>query len=138
MIQLQKSDVIDLNIHYGEDESSTKYVPVYNTSILDDRLSLYIQEIELAVRIGPKQLWGVKTCLHTEKYIFNQYITLNQIKNEMLTFITNECYHSQYFNTNIAAGIYRINNKDMIYVLLEILPNPDTEPIQLTYILGYN
>lgn len=125
---LKQSNVIDLNLHYTN----------HNDSVLTSRIELYIQEIELAIKMLPNDLWGVKYSLDTNRYIFNQYITLNQIKNEISNFIAENCYHTIYFQTDYAIKITNVEGKDLIYLLLEIKElstYKDSEPIKLEFFI---
>ena len=67
-------EYVDLNLY----ESSN-----INENIINSPLHLFFQEIELAIKIAPEEIWGVIKGIDLTKYLFNQYISLNQIKAEI-------------------------------------------------------
>lgn len=51
--------------------------------LVTEPLELFFQEIALGVKIVPGEIWGVYDSIDLQKYLFNQYVTINQIKNEV-------------------------------------------------------
>lgn len=127
ILKLDQSQYLDINLHFHDSTDS----------IITSKIELLIQEIELAIKIGPEELWGVKYSLNTERYIFNQYITLNQIKNELSTFIALNCEHSKYFKIDYAIKVTNVEGKDLIYMLIEIKELTEkAETVQLEFLIG--
>lgn len=125
--KLEQSQYLDINLHF-HDSTDT---------IITSKIELLIQEIELAIKIGPEELWGVKYSLNTERYIFNQYITLNQIKNELSTFIALNCEHAQYFKIDYAIKVTNVESKDLIYMLIEVKELTEkAETVKLEFLIG--
>jgi hypothetical protein len=75
-----------------------KYIDLYlhgtniNDSILTEELELFFQEIEIALQTGPNEIWGIGEAINLNRYLFNRYVTITQIKNEISTYVSNNCY----------------------------------------------
>lgn len=106
-----------------------------NNNIIEEPLHLFFQEIELAIKIGPGEIWGIKYAVDLQQYLFNQYVNANQIKNELTTFINQECSQALNFNYNINVEFLNIDNKELIYIETIIYSKDDKEFIQ-KFLLG--
>lgn len=106
-------DYIDLSLHGTN----------INDSIIDEPLELFFQEIELAMQIGPNEIWGIKDAINLKRYLFNQYITITQIKNEISNYVTKHCQHAADFGYNISVETIKNSNKDLIYIVFNVLAN---------------
>ncbi len=102
------------------------YIDIYlhgnsiTDSVLTEPLELFFQELELAIQIGPGEIWGVAQSINLKRYLFNQYVTLSQIKNEIKNYIVNNCEHATYFDYSIEAENLKIDNKDLIYIVINV------------------
>jgi len=108
-----KTDIqyIDLYLH-----GSTK-----DDLILSEDLELFFQEIELAVQTAPNEIWGISESINLNRYLFNQYITITQIKNEISNYVSKNCQHASYFNYSISIeNLENLNNKDLIYIVFNV------------------
>lgn len=118
---MNEGQYIDLNL-YGTDKSD---------SMITNPLHLFFQEIELSVKVAPGELWGVRDNVDLNRYLFNQYITVDQIQREILNYISKHCIHAKFFQYDIEAKILNIENKDLIYIVIKIYDeNEDKEFIQ--------
>ena len=98
-------DYIDISLH-----GSTNH-----DSILNEKLELFFQEIELAIQIGPNEIWGIGESINLNRYLFNQYVTITQIKNEISSYISKNCQHVIYFNYTISVETLKTPDlKDII------------------------
>ena len=116
------NDLIDINL--------------YSEEIITNPLHLFFQEIELSIKIGPGEIWGVQYAIDLKKYLFNQYITLNQIRNELQTFIANNCEQAKNFPFNISAQIVTIENKDLIYISVSVYSEDENKDFVQNFMLG--
>lgn len=109
-------------------------------SILTDPLELFFQEVRLALAIAPNEIWGVKDGINLKRYLFNQYVTVTQIKNEVYNFISTQCQHASDFSYELSVSFLTHENKDLIYILMNVY-TLDSEGISQTFkekfILGY-
>lgn len=117
---------IDLNL-YG---TSTE------DNIITNPLHLFFQEIELSVKIGPGQLWGVRDSIELSKYLFNQYITASRIKTEITTYIAMYCPNAQNFQYEIDVKILNIENKDLIYIVVKVYSENENQEFIQKFLLG--
>lgn len=107
-----------------------------NENIINSPLHLFFSEIELAIKISPEEIWGVKNGIDLTKYLFNQYISLNQIKSEISTFIGNECSQSKKHQYEINVEIINIENKDLIYIEAKVYSNEESKEFIQKFLLG--
>lgn len=120
---------IDFNLYYnGEDKS--------NDGIITNPIHLFIQEIELALKIGPGEIWGCKYSIELSKYLFNQFVTTTQIQREVTNFISVNCEHASVFNYEITTEILQVENKDLIYIVANIYDNDTNQTFLQKYLLG--
>ena len=91
-----------------------------NNSILTEELELFFQEIEIALQTGPNEIWGIGEAINLNRYLFNKYVTITQIKNEISTYVSNNCQHSTSFNYTISVETINEGNKDIIYILFTV------------------
>jgi hypothetical protein len=109
------------------EDTDIEYVDLYlhgtsiDENILTQSLELYFQEIELAIQIGKNEVWGVSSSIDLKRYLFNHYVTLTQIKNEISTYLSLYCEHYKYFPTSITAEtIKNSNGSDLIYIVVTV------------------
>lgn len=104
---------IDISLH-GTD---------IHTNILTSELELFLQEIELSIKILPHEVWGMENHLDLKRYIFNQYVTITQIRNEITNFINKHCYHASLFTYKISVETIKNPNggSDLIYIVFTIV-----------------
>ncbi len=120
-------EYVDLNLY----ESSN-----INENIINSPLHLFFQEIELAIKIAPEEIWGVIKGIDLTKYLFNQYISLNQIKSEISIFIGNECNQAKNHQYEINVEIINIENKDLIYIEAKVYSNENSTNFIQKFLLG--
>ena len=119
---------VDLNL-YSNSEDIT-------ANIIVAPLHLFFQEIELAVTIAPNELWGFKDNIELDKYLFNQYITINQIKNEITRFISDNCEHASLFQHTIEVQLLNVEGKDLIYIVISIYSEEEDKSFVQKFVLG--
>lgn len=107
------ANYIDINLH----TSTENYRDI---NIIDNELALFMQEIELAVKIGPGEIWGIYQSIDINKYVFNQYVTLSQVKQEISTYIGNNCAHASVFPWSVNAQFLDIEGKKLLYIVVKI------------------
>lgn len=122
------------------------YIDIYlygnsqENNIITDKLSLFFQEVEMAVKIAPNEIWGIKDNISLIRYLFNKYVTITQIKNELTTFITKYCTHAPDFQYKISVETIKDNNqKDMLYIVLSVVALDalgQPQPYQQKFLIG--
>lgn len=113
---------------------------LHSNNIISDPLELFFQEIELGIKTAPNEIWGIKDSINLNRYLFNKYVTITQIKNEIKSFIGKNCQHSVNFQYNISVEIIKnSDSKDLIYIVVKVqapdLDGDDTEFLQ-KFLLG--
>ncbi len=123
-------EYIDLYLHSNKIENS----------ILTEKLELFFQEIELAVQTGPNEIWGISESINLSRYLFNQYITITQIKNELSNYISKNCQHATDFTYNISVETLKgEDSKDLIYILFNVDAkdqNGNNQEYQQKFLIG--
>lgn len=118
-------EYIDLNLEVSDDR---------NKNIITNPLELFLQEIELLMQLAPTDIWGVNEGIDLKRYIFNKYVTLTQIKNEIKTYIGKHCQHAQYFQYNVSAEMINVENKELLYIVMRI--NSGQDIVNKKFLLG--
>lgn len=117
------SDYVDLNL-YDSDE----------TPVVTNPLHLFLQELELCIKTQIGSIWGINEGINLHKYVYNRFITLNQIRNDLVSAIQHQCIHSSEFNYDISVDVIDVDGKQLIYIQVNInYDNPITGEIE-TYL----
>lgn len=105
-------EYIDLNLHEDND---------INENIISNELHLFFQEIELAIKIRPNEIFGVKESINLSRYLFNRYVSITQIRNEIITFLNKHCQHATLFKFTVTVETIKgQRNNDMIYIVVKV------------------
>lgn len=110
-------------------------------NIITDGLALFFQEIEIAMLTGPNEIWGIKDSIKLSRYLFNRYVTITQIKNEITNYIASHCQQAQNFTYNISVETLNVDGKDLIYVVMTVTVNDEhnnAQDIIQKFLLGSN
>lgn len=102
---------MDINLYQSEDD--------INQNVITNPLHLFVQEIELAVKIVGG-IFGAKYYIDLERFVFNQRINATTIKNEIDTFISENCEGAKKFPYQTTVEILKVENKDLIYISVSI------------------
>lgn len=127
-----ENDFIDLYLHSDTPENK-------EMNILDTDLELFLQEIEISIKMFPGEVWGIYESININKYVFNQYITANQIINEIQTYIGNNCAHANRFSWYVNTEFINIDNKKLLYITVTIDKPSETdlnEKVFAKFLLG--
>lgn len=121
---------IDLNLYFDEEN--------IENNIIEEPVHLFIQELELAMKIAPGELWGFRYSMDLTRYVFNQYITISKIQEEISSFIEKFCEHSTQFPFNVEVEIVEVDGEEMLYIVMEIenLTSSEKEIITQKFLLG--
>lgn len=122
-------EYIDLNLHAGEPEQILD-------NLITNPLQLFFQEIELAVKINLDEIWGINSSINLKKYLFNRYITINQIKEEITTFISRNCQHASEFVHTCDVEFLKIDNKDLVYILVKVYDTENNSEFINKFLVG--
>ena len=115
-----------------------EYIDLYlhgtsmNDNILKQPLELFFQEIELGMQIGPNEIWGVSEAVNLNKYLFNRFVTITQIRNEITSYVSKNCPHASLFQYSISVETIKNNSKDLIYIVFNVNAT-DQDGINQTY-----
>lgn len=102
-------------------------------SILTEPLELFFQEIELAIKLMPNSVWGIKDSINLNRYLFNRYVTLTQVRNEITSYIAKNCQHASLFPYTITTDMIKsVDNKELIYIVVTV-DSIDINGIQQSY-----
>lgn len=86
--------------------------------VISNPAHLFLQEIELAVKIGINEIWGMTDYIDLRRYLFSQYITLIRIQNDISTYISSHCAHSAQFDWSVEVEIFKddVTGKELLHI----------------------
>jgi hypothetical protein len=105
-------------------------------NIIVNDLQLFFQEVQMAVTVGVNELWGVRDSVDLAKYLFNQYMTINAIQNELNQFISAYCSQAAVFPWSLDVQILKVDTKELIYIEMSITPNGADKSFLQKFLLG--
>lgn len=117
-------EYIDINLH-GDN---------IGNNVIDSPLDLFFQEVEIAINTGPNEIWGVAEAINLSRYLFNKYVTLTQITNEITSYVNKNCQHAIDFDFKVNAEIVKIKEKELIYI--PFIVYVDGQEFTHKYLLG--
>lgn len=106
-----------------------------NGAFITEPIALFFQEIALSIRLAPGDIWGIYETVDISRYLFNQYITKQQIKNELQTFIAKNCMQAKNFEYNISVEFLKVENKELIYITFNVFDDNGIEHAR-NFLLG--
>lgn len=110
---MEEIEYIDLNL--ASDDTNSE------DNVLTQPLELFFQEIEIAVQTGPGEIWGIKESINLHRYLFNRYVTITQIRNEISSFIGKNCQHATVFPHTVSVEtIKATDTKELIYITVKV------------------
>ena len=107
------TDFLDLNLH----EDSIQNI---SNNILFDNLRLFLQEVEIAIKLAPGDIWGIVDNINVSRYVFNKYITLNQVTNEIKNYIEKNCSQASRFSWTVKADFLFVDGKNLLHINMNI------------------
>jgi hypothetical protein len=122
--------------------SNTQYLDInlegtdITDNVITNPLALFFQEVRLAISVGPDGAWGSRDSVEISKYLFNQYVTVNQIQNEIDSFITAYCSQAAVFQHLLAVKLLNVNGQDLIYIELTVNAAGSDKSFVQKYLLG--
>jgi hypothetical protein len=105
-------------------------------NVIVNPLELFFQEIQLAISIGPDGSWGSRDSVDITKYLFNQYVTMNQIQNEVSAFITQYCSQARNFQWTMETQLLSVSGKDLIYIQVTVYSSGQDKNFVQKFLLG--
>lgn len=110
--------MVDINLRFGENENED------NVLIFDD-FELFMQEIELGIKIIEGSIWNKPHGLDINSYVFNKYISTFAMRNEIKSFITRECEHADKFSWDVDVKIIRERDEEFILITMTVHKGPE-------------
>ena len=107
-----------------------------DNAVISNPLHLFFQEIQLSVTVGPQEIWGCKSNIELNKYLFNQYITVNNIKNEITEYISKNCSQAEIFQYTIEVQLLNVDNKELIYITVRVYSEDEDKEFVQKFLLG--
>src|SRR5690606_24834772 len=120
--------LMDINLYFDPDNP--------DNNIITNEFHLFLQEIEIAIKTGAEEMWGYRYSIDLKKYIFNQYITLPDVENEISTFIGNFTNYSHMFQYSVNAELVEIDKNVVLYIKTTITDPDNNQKLTHKFILG--
>jgi len=118
---------MDINLHFDNETGSQL--------LLTDDLKLFQQEIELAIKIIEGEIWNRPKNLDINRYLFNKYLSVYNIRNEIVNFITEECEHSNLFEWDLDIKFIK-NELNEEFLLINITVYRNEEAYENKFLIG--
>lgn len=108
-----EAEYVDFNLHQFSE--STK-----NYNVLDTELNLFLQEIEMAVKMAPGDSWGFVEGIDLNGYVFNHKLTRFQVENEVRIFIENNCEGAKNYPWTVETEFVNVNRRRMLSIRVTV------------------
>lgn len=117
---MENNNYIDLllNDFGGEDNKTYKE---YN--MLTNPLELFMQELELAIKMNPTDVYNNPSSIDLMTYIFNRYITKQRVISDITNYVVGNCEHAKYFNWDLDIDTIVINGHRILHIQFTIYKN---------------
>ncbi|KAA6338954.1 hypothetical protein EZS27_013086 [termite gut metagenome] len=111
----------DTNFKNTGESLDINFLPVDGeANTISDPLALFLQEIFIAMNLQESEVYGVSDSLNLQKYIFNKNISLNTIKQNIISYVTKHCSMSSVFQFYIDVNEIRENRQKIILITFKI------------------
>jgi hypothetical protein len=114
------TDFLDINIIVGDDESK-------EARVLERDVDLFFQELTLLFQFSSIDIYSYGSELpNLKQYIFSKWISNNRIKADIMKSVSENCYHSSFFQWNLEINLLKDNsNKDILHLVFSVwVPSP--------------
>lgn len=117
----ENQEYVDINLYEDSD-----------TMIISNPAHLFLQEIELSIKIGVNEIWGVSDYIDLRRYLFSQYITLNKIKNDIKSYVLQHCSQATNFEWEVDAEIYKdsVSGKELLHIIFTVNDISDNREVK--------
>lgn len=105
-----------------------------NFELITDDFLIFQQEIELAIKIIQGEIWNRAEGLDIQNYVFNKYVSVYRMKQEIKRFINNECSSSHLFAWDIDVKLIIHDNSDMLLIEVSIEGDENQQTTNKYYI----
>ena len=114
---MEDDNLIDLLLQdFGGIEN--KNYKEYN--ILTNPLELFMQELELAIKMGPTDVYNNPSSIDIRTYVFNRYITKQRVISDISKYVIENCEHASYFNWDVDVDSTVINGHRILHIIFTI------------------
>lgn len=103
---------MDINLNFGTDGD--------DTLLLMNDFDLFMQEVELAIKVIEGTIWNRPNGLDINSYVFNKYISTYAMRTEIVSFIARECEHANSFQWDVKVQILRQNDEELILITMTV------------------
>lgn len=105
--------------------------------IIDTPFELFLQEIELALTLYANEIWGVTDTINLKRYVFNKYVSVTQIRNEIKAFIDKHAAHAGVYQYNVSVELILGELSDMLYIAFSVMsPDNSTYETVKKFLIG--
>ena len=101
-----------------------------NNPLITDDFSLFLQEVELAIKIIEGTIWNKPLGLDINTYVFNKFISAFAMRTEVKSFIEKECERASMFNWDVNVQVKK--EADAEYILISMSIYKTEEDLQIT------
>ena len=114
---MDEDNLVDLLLNDFGGESNKQYKQ-YN--MLTNPLELFMQELEIAIKMGPTDVYNNPSTIDLMNYIFNRYITKQRVISDISNYIVENCEHAKYFNWDVDVDAIVINGHRILHIIFTV------------------
>ncbi len=119
---------MDINLYFDNDNA--------DNNVISNEFHLFLQEIEIAIKTSAEEMWGYRYSIDLKKYVFNQYVTLEQVENDISSFIGNFCNYAHMFQYDIKAELVEVENQIIMFIKASITDPENNQKLTHKFLLG--
>lgn len=115
-----ETGLLDLLLNdFGGDENKT--YKEYN--MLTNPLELFMQELEIAIKMKPTDVYAKPSSVDLMTYVFNRYITKQRVISDITTYVIENCEHANYFDWKVDVDAMVISGHRILHIVFTIYKN---------------
>lgn len=106
------NEYIDLSLNFDSIGSKTK-------NVLTSGAELFLQEIELAIKMMPGEIWGITDSIGIDSYVFDRNVTGHDVNEDIIEYISRQCAHAALYPWTVQTTKQVIEGKPILHIKFE-------------------
>lgn len=113
----EENGKLDLLLNDFKGEANKDYKE-YN--MLSNPLELFMQELEMAIKMNPTDVYAKPSSIDLMTYVFNRYITKQRVISDITRYVAENCEHASYFNWTVDVDTTVISGHRILHILFTV------------------
>ncbi len=131
-------ETIDINLHTGYiPEGHDRDVLERESHLITNSVELFFQEVEMCVKTSLPEVWNLPKAVDIKRYVFNKFITVTGIRNELLNYINENCSQSPNVEWDLKVMLEEgPDGKDIVFIIVSVTDPENNHEWLNKYIIG--